>query len=142
MSTYMPKAGEISRNWYVLDAEGKTLGAVAAEAAVLLRGKHKVEFVPHVDCGDNVIIINASKVVLTGNKLDQKVYYRHSGYIGGLKAVKYRTLMATKPEKAVELAVKGMVPDTTIGRKALLRLHVYAGSEHLHAAQKPEVREF
>ncbi|MEE1186049.1 MAG: 50S ribosomal protein L13 [Acutalibacteraceae bacterium] len=142
MSTYMPKAGEISRNWYVLDAADKTLGAVAAEAAVLLRGKHKVEFVPHVDCGDNVIIINASKVILTGNKLDQKVYYRHSGYIGGLKAVKYRTLMATKPEKAVELAVKGMVPDTTIGRKALTRLHVYAGSEHLHAAQKPEVREF
>lgn len=142
MSSYMPKAGEINRNWYVLDAAGKTLGALAVEAAVLLRGKHKVEFAPHVDCGDNVIVINAKDVILTGHKLDKKVYYHHSGYIGGLKAVKYRTLMATKPTLAVELAVKGMVPDTTIGRKALTRLHVYAGSEHPHAAQKPEAREF
>jgi large subunit ribosomal protein L13 len=142
MSTYMPKAGEISRKWYVIDAAGKSLGRVAAEAAVLLRGKHKPEFVPHVDCGDNVIIINAEDVVLTGSKLENKYYYRHTGYIGGLKAVKYRTLMATRPELAMELAVKGMVPDTTIGRKALTRLHVVKGAEHPHAAQKPEVWEF
>jgi len=142
MSTYMPKAGEISRKWYVIDAAGKTLGRVAAEVAVLLRGKHKPEFVPHVDCGDNVIVINAESVVLTGSKLDNKYYYRHTGYIGGLKAVKYRTLMATRPELAMELAVKGMIPDTTIGRKALTRLHVVKGAEHPHAAQKPEVWEF
>ena len=142
MSTYMPKAGEISRNWYVLDAAGKPLGRLAAEAANLLRGKHKPIFAPHVDCGDHVIVINAAQVVLTGSKLDKKFYYRHTGYIGGLKATKYRTLMATRPELAVELAVKGMVPDTTIGRKALTRLSVFAGAEHNHAAQKPEVREF
>ena len=142
MSTYMPKAGEISRKWYVIDAAGKTLGRVAAEVAVLLRGKHKPEFVPHVDCGDNVIVINAESVVLTGSKLDNKYYYRHTGYIGGLKAVKYRTLMATRPELAMELAVKGMIPDTTIGRKAMTRLHVVKGAEHPHAAQKPEVWEF
>ena len=142
MSTYMPKAGEISRKWYVIDAAGKSLGRVAAEAAVLLRGKHRPEFVPHVDCGDNVIIINAESVVLTGSKLDNKYYYRHTGYIGGLKAVKYRTLMATRPELAMELAVKGMIPDTTIGRKAMTRLHVVKGAEHPHAAQKPEVWEF
>ena len=142
MSTYMPKAGEISRNWYVLDAAGKPLGRLAAEAATLLRGKHKPIFAPHVDCGDHVIVVNAAQVVLTGSKLDKKFYYRHTGYIGGLKATKYRTLMATRPELAVELAVKGMVPDTTIGRVALTRLSVFAGPEHNHAAQKPEVREF
>ncbi len=142
MSTYMPKAGEISRKWYVIDAAGKPLGRVATEVANLLRGKHKPEFVPHVDCGDNVIVINAADVVLTGAKLDNKFYYRHTGYIGGLKAVKYRTLMATRPELAMELAVKGMVPDTTIGRKALTRLHVFKGAEHIHAAQKPEAWNF
>lgn len=142
MSTYMPKAGEISRKWYVLDAAGKPLGRVAAEAAVLLRGKHKPEFAPHVDCGDYVIIINAKDAVLTGSKLDKKFYYHHTGYIGHLKAVKYRTLMATRPEMAVELAVKGMIPDTTIGRKALTRLSAFAGAEHNHAAQKPETWEF
>lgn len=138
MSTYMPKAGDITRKWYVIDAAGKPLGKVAAQAAVLLRGKHKPIFTPNADCGDHVIIINAERVVLTGNKLDQKMYYRHTGYIGNLKEVKYSTLMRTKPEFAVELAVKGMVPDSTIGRKALTRLRVYRGAEHKHEAQKPE----
>ena len=138
MSTYMPKAEEITRAWYVLDAEGKTLGAVAAEAAVLLRGKHKPTFAYHEDCGDNVIVINAEKVVLTGKKLEQKMYYHHTGYIGNMKKVKYSTLMRTKPAFVVEKAVKGMIPDTTIGREALTRLRVYAGAEHKHAAQKPE----
>ncbi len=138
MSTYMPKSGDIVRKWYVLDAAGKPLGRVAAEAAVLLRGKHKPQFAPHADCGDHVIIINAEKVVLTGNKLDQKMYYHHTGYIGNMKKVKYSTLMRTKPTFAVEKAVKGMIPDTTIGREALTRLRVYAGADHKHAAQKPE----
>ncbi len=138
MSTYMPKSGDIVRKWYVLDAAGKPLGRVATEAAVLLRGKHKPQFAPHADCGDHVIIINAEKVVLTGNKLDQKMYYHHTGYIGNMKKVKYSTLMRTKPTFAVEKAVKGMIPDTTIGREALTRLRVYAGAEHKHAAQKPE----
>lgn len=138
MSTYMPKSGDIVRKWYVLDAAGKPLGRVAAEAAVLLRGKHKPEFAPHADCGDHVIIINAEKVVLTGNKLDQKMYYHHTGYIGNMKKVKYSTLMRTKPTFAVEKAVKGMIPDTTLGREALTRLRVYAGADHKHAAQKPE----
>ena len=138
MSTYMPKAGDITRKWYVIDAAGKTLGSVAVEAAVLLRGKHKPTFVPHEDCGDHVIVINAEKVVLTGKKLDQKKYYHHTGYIGHMKEVKYSTLMRTNPAFVVEKAVKGMIPDTTIGREALTRLRVYAGAEHKHAAQKPE----
>lgn len=142
MSTYMPKAGDITRKWYVLDAAGKTLGKVAVEAANLLRGKYKPMFTPHADCGDHVIIINAEQVVLTDNKLDQKKYYHHSGYIGHLKEVDYRTLMRTKPEFAVSLAVKGMLPDTVIGRKAYTRLRVVKGAEHPHAAQKPEAREF
>ena len=141
MSTYMPKAGDIVRKWYVLDAAGKPMGRVAAQAAVLLRGKHKVEFAPHADCGDHVIIINAEKAVLTGNKLDQKMYYHHTGYIGNMKKVKYSTLMRTKPDFAMELAVKGMIPDSVIGRKALTRLRVYAGADHKHAAQKPEAWE-
>ena len=141
MSTYMPKEGEIVRKWYVLDASGKPMGRVAAQAAVLLRGKHKPEFAPHADCGDHVIIINAEKAVLTGNKLDQKMYYHHTGYIGNMKKVKYSTLMRTKPVFAMELAVKGMIPDSVIGRKALTRLRVYAGADHKHAAQKPEAWE-
>lgn len=142
MSTYMPKAGDITRTWYVLDAEGKTLGALAAEAATLLRGKHKPTFAPHADCGDHVVIINAEKVVLTGKKLDQKMYYHHTGYIGNMKEVKYKDLMKTKPEFVVTKAIKGMLPDTTIGRKALTRLRVYRGPEHPHAAQQPQAREF
>ena len=142
MSTFMAKAGEVERKWYLIDAEGKTLGSVAAEAAVLLRGKHKAIFTPHVDCGDHVVIINAAKVVLTGKKLDQKMYYHHTGYIGNLKEVKYSKLMAEKPEFAVTKAVKGMLPDNTLGRNALTRLRVYAGAEHKQEAQKPEKHEF
>ena len=142
MSSYMPKAGDITRKWYVIDAAGKPLGKVAVEAANLLRGKNKPTFTPNADCGDHVIIINAEKVVLTGKKLEQKKYYHHTGYIGHLKEVKYGTLMKTKPEFAVTKAVKGMIPDTTIGRQALTRLRVVKGAEHPHAAQKPEVWEF
>ena len=142
MSTYMPKAGDITRAWYVSDAAGKPMGKVAVEAAKLLRGKHKAIFTPHADCGDHVIIINADKAVLTGNKLDQKMYYHHTGYIGHLKEVKYSTLMKTRADFAMTLAVKGMIPDTVIGRKALTRLRVVKGAEHPHAAQKPEVWEF
>ena len=138
MSTYMPKSGEIDRKWYVLDAAGKPLGRVAAQAAVLLRGKHKPTYAPHVDCGDHVIIINAEKVVLTGKKLEQKLYRTHSGYFGGLKETKYSTLMKTKPELAVRLAVKGMLPSNNIGIHSLKRLRVVKGSEHKYAAQKPE----
>ena len=142
MSTYMPKAGEITRKWYVIDAAGKPMGKVAVEAAKLLRGKHKAIFTPHADCGDHVIIINAEKAVLTGKKLDQKMYYRHTGYIGHLKEVKYSTLMKTRADLAMTLAVKGMIPDTVIGRQALTRLRVFKGAEHVHAAQKPEAWEF
>lgn len=138
----MANAQNVERKWYVLDAAGKTLGEVAVEAAVLLRGKHKVTFTPHVDCGDFVIIVNASQVVLTGKKLEQKTYYHHTGYIGHMKSVKYDTLMKDKPTFAVEKAVKGMLPSNTLGRAALGRLHVYAGAEHPHAAQKPEAKEF
>ncbi len=141
MSTYMPKAGDITRKWYLLDAEGKTLGHVAAKAAVLLRGKHKPTFTPHADCGDFVIIINADKIVLTGKKLDQKMYYHHTGYIGNLKSANYRTLMAKDSTFVVTKAVKGMLADTVIGRKSLTRLRVYAGAEHNQAAQKPEAVE-
>ena len=142
MSTYMPKANEVERKWYVLDAEGRTLGSVAAEAAVLLRGKHKPIVTPNVDTGDFVIVINADKIVLTGKKLDQKMYYHHTGYIGNMKKIKYKHLMEEKPEFAVKKAVKGMLPDNSLSRKALARLHVYQGAEHPHAAQKPEIREF
>ena len=142
MSTYMEKAGQVDRKWYVLDAAGKPLGRVAAQAAVLLRGKHKPTFTPHVDCGDHVIIINCAKAVLTGKKLEQKKWQRHTGWIGNMKETKYAILMAQRPEKAMELAAGGMIPDTTIGRKAETRLRCYAGSNHEHAAQKPENYEF
>ncbi len=142
MSTFMAKAGQVERKWYVIDAAGKTLGRVASEAAVLLRGKQKVIFTPHVDCGDHVIIINCKDAVLTGSKLEKKFYYHHTGYIGNLKAVRYDTLMRTKPEKAMELAVHGMIPSNSIGRDARLRLRAFAGDDHNHAAQKPETWEF
>jgi len=142
MSTFMAKAQDMQRKWYIVDAANKPLGRVAVVVADLLRGKVKPEFTPHVDCGDHVIVINADKVVLTGKKLEQKFHRTHSGYIGGLKETQYKTLMQEHPERAMEYAVKGMVPDTTIGRAALTRLRVYAGAEHNHAAQKPEVYEF
>lgn len=139
MSTFMANKGNIVRKWYILDAAGKPLGKTAATAAVLLRGKHKPEYTPHADCGDFVIIVNAEKAVLTGKKLDQKYYRRHSGWIGGLKEVKYRTLMQERPELAMKLAVKGMLPKNTIAKSALTRLRVYRAGEHEHAAQKPEI---
>ena len=138
MSTFMAKAETVERKWYVLDAAGKPLGRIAATAAILLRGKHKPTFTPNADCGDHVIIINTDKAVLTGNKLQQKMYYHHSGYIGNLKEVKYSTLMKTRSDFAMQLAVKGMIPDTVIGRNALTRLRVYKGADHKHVAQKPQ----
>ena len=139
MSTFMAKNETITRKWYVIDAAGKPMGRVAATAAALLRGKNKVEFTPHVDCGDYVIIVNAAQTVLTGKKLSQKYYRTHSGYAGGLKETQYSTLMATKPELAVKLAIKGMMPKNTLAKNSLTRLHIYRGSEHEHAAQQPEV---
>lgn len=138
----MAKSSDIQRKWYVIDAAGKPLGRVAVKAADILRGKIKPEFTPNADCGDFVIVINAEKAVLTGNKLINKHYYKHTGYIGHLKDVNYKTLMAEKPEFAMAKAIKGMLPDTTIGRKALTRLRVYKGEAHNHAAQKPENYEF
>ena len=138
MPTTLAKKETVERKWYILDAAGKPLGRTAVIAANLLRGKHKVDFTPNVDCGDNVIIINTDKAVLTGKKLDQKHYYHHTGWIGNLKDVKYRTLMAERPEFAMELAVKGMLPKNSIGRAALTRLKLYKGAEHNNAAQKPE----
>ena len=139
MSTFMANKGNIERKWYILDAANKPLGKTAATAATLLRGKHKPEFTPNADGGDFVIIINAEKAVLTGKKLDQKYYRRHSGWIGGLKEVKYRTLMQERPELAMKLAVKGMLPKNTIAKDALTRLRVYRAGKHEHAAQKPEI---
>ncbi len=139
MSTYMPKASDISRKWYIIDAEGKSLGRVAATVAHVLRGKHKPTYTPHMDCGDHVIVINAAKAVLTGKKLQNKYYRWHTGWIGGLKEVQYAKLMQENPEKAMTIAVNGMLPNTTLGRSALKRLRVYAGPEHKNAAQKPEV---
>ena len=138
MSTTLAKKETVSRKWYILDAAGKPLGRTAATAAVLLRGKHKTDFTPNVDCGDFVIILNASQAVLTGRKLERKYYRHHSGWIGGLKEVQYSRLMAERPEFAMELAVKGMMPKNTLGANALTRLRVYAGAEHNHQAQKPE----
>ena len=141
MSTTMANAATVERKWYILDAAGKPLGKTAALAADLLRGKHKPTYTPHVDCGDFVIVINAEKAVLTGKKLEQKHYYHHSGWIGGLKDVKYKDLMAKKPEFAMQLAVKGMLQKNKIAADQLTRLKVFRGAEHIHAAQKPEAWE-
>lgn len=140
-TTYMAKKEDIDPKWLIIDAAGKPLGRVATEAAALLRGKHKPSFTPHVDVGDHVIIINAEKAVLTGKKLDQKIYYRHSGYPGGLKKITYRQYMAKKPEDAMRKAVIGMLPHTRLGAAQARKLRVYRGAEHPHAAQKPEFRQ-
>ena len=139
MSTFMANKGNIERKWYILDAAGKPLGKTATMAATLLRGKHKPEYTPHADCGDFVIVINAEKAVLTGKKLDQKYYRTHSGYVGGLKETKYRKLMQDKPELAMKLAVRGMMPRNIITKDSLTRLKIFRGPEHIHAAQKPEL---
>ena len=139
MSTYMEKKGSVERKWYVVDAADMPLGKTAVIVANLLRGKDKVTYTPHADCGDNVIVINAAKAVLTGKKLDQKLYRTHSGWVGGLKETKYRTLMQEKPELAMRVAVKGMLPHNIVGKDSLKRLHVYAGATHEHQAQKPEL---
>ena len=139
MSTFMANKGNIERKWYILDAAGKPLGKTATVAATLLRGKHKPEYTPHADCGDFVIIVNAEKAVLTGKKLEQKYYRTHSGYPGGLKEVKYRLLMQDKPELAMKLAVRGMMPRNIITKDSLTRLKIFRGPEHIHAAQKPEL---
>ena len=142
MKTYMAHPDKIERKWYVVDAEGQTLGRLAAEVAKVLRGKNKPEFTPHIDTGDNVIVINAEKIKVTGKKLDQKVYYHHSDYVGGMKETTLREMMAKKPEQVIELAVKGMLPKGPLGRTMIKKLHVYAGAEHAHQAQKPEVLTF
>ena len=136
-STHYAKQGEVTRDWVLIDAEGATLGRLAAQVAKILRGKNKPQFTPNSDCGDFVVVINADKVQLTGNKADHKTYYRHSGYNGGLKAESFRQAMEKHPEKVIERAVRGMLPKTTLGRKQLTKLKVYAGTEHPHAAQNP-----
>ncbi|NLA53785.1 MAG: 50S ribosomal protein L13 [Clostridiales bacterium] len=139
MNTYMANAQTVERKWYVVDADGMVLGRLASQVANILRGKHKPTYTPHVDTGDNVIIVNADKVVLTGKKLDQKIYYHHSGYVGGLKETKYRKLMQDKPEFVVRKAVVGMLPKNPLGRKMSTKLHIFSGPEHEHEAQQPEV---
>ncbi len=141
MKSYVAKPAEVDRKWYVIDANGKTLGRLSSEVASILRGKHKPIFTPHVDTGDFVIIINAAGIVLTGDKLNQKKFRHHTGYPGGLKEMDYRTLLQKKPEKAIEAAVKGMLPRNRLGRSMIKKLKVYSGSEHPHQAQKPEPRE-
>ena len=142
MKTYMANPDKIERKWYVVDAEGCTLGRLASEVASVLRGKNKPVFTPHVDTGDYVIVINAEKIKVTGKKLDQKIYYSHSDYVGGMKETTLREMINKKPEKDIELAVKGMLPKGPLGRQMIKKLHVYAGAEHGHEAQKPEVLTF
>ena len=142
MKTYMASPAAIERKWYVVDAKGYTLGRLASEVAKVLRGKNKAIFTPHIDTGDYVIVVNADKIKVTGKKLDQKIYYRHSDYVGGMKETTLREMMAKKPERVVELAVKGMLPKGPLGRQMYTKLHVYAGPEHNHQAQKPEVLTF
>ncbi len=141
MSTFMQKKETVDRKWYVIDAEGKTLGRLATKAATVLRGKHKPTYTPHVDCGDYVIVINADKVVLTGNKLNDKMYYNHSGFPGGLRERNAKTMIEKYPEEMVERAIKGMLPHNSLGRAMGKKLFVYAGAEHKHEAQKPETME-
>jgi len=140
-TTYMAKANEVERKWYIIDAEGKTLGRLASEAASIIRGKHKPDFTPHVDTGDFVIVLNANKIVLTGKKLQQKMYYRHSQYPGGLKATSAGDMLKNKPERMIELAIYGMLPKNRLGDAMKTKLKVYAGAEHPHQAQQPEVWE-
>ena len=142
MKSFMANPDTIERKWYVVDAEGCTLGRLSSEVAKVLRGKNKPIFTPHIDTGDYVIVVNADKVAVTGRKLDQKIYYHHSGYVGGMKETTLREMLAKKPERVIELAVKGMLPKGPLGRKMYRKLHVYAGPEHAHAAQKPEVLTF
>ena len=142
MKTFMASPATIDRKWYVVDATDMTLGRLASEVAKVLRGKNKAIFTPHMDCGDYVIVVNAAKVKVTGRKLDQKVYYHHSDYVGGMKEATLREMLAKKPEKVIELAVKGMLPKGPLGRQMFTKLHVYAGPEHKHEAQKPEVLTF
>ena len=142
MKSYMASPATIERKWYVVDATGYTLGRLASEVAKVLRGKNKAIFTPHIDTGDYVIVVNADKIKVTGKKLDQKIYYRHSEYVGGMKETALREMMAKKPEKVVELAVRGMLPKGPLGRQMYTKLHVYAGPEHNHQAQKPEVLTF
>lgn len=142
MKTFMASPATIDRKWYVVDATDMTLGHLASEVAKVLRGKNKPIFTPHIDCGDNVIVINAEKIKVTGKKMDQKVYYHHSDYVGGLKEATLREKLAKKPEQVIELAVKGMLPKGPLGRQMFTKLHVYAGPEHKHEAQKPEVLTF
>ena len=141
MKTFMANPDKIDRKWYVVDAKGATLGRLASEVASVLRGKNKPEFTPHVDCGDYVIVINAAEVKVTGKKLDQKIYYNHSEYVGGMRETTLRELLAKKPERVVELAIKGMLPKGSLGRDMYRKLHVYAGENHGHQAQKPVVME-
>ncbi len=142
MKTFMASPATIDRKWYVVDATDMTLGRLASEVAKVLRGKNKPIFTPHMDCGDNVIVINAEKIKVTGKKLDQKIYYHHSDYVGGMKEATLREKLDKKPEQVIELAVKGMLPKGPLGRQMYTKLHVYAGPEHKHAAQKPEVLTF
>ena len=142
MKTYIPSASSVERKWYVVDASQYTLGRLTSQVAAVLRGKNKPEYTPNLDLGDYVIVINAEKVKLTGNKLDQKIYYNHSDYVGGMKETTLREMMAKKPELVIEHAVKGMLPKGPLGREMYTKLHVYAGPEHNHAAQKPEVLTF
>lgn len=138
MKTYSVKAGEIERRWYVVDAEGKILGRLATEVARVLRGKHKPTYTPHLDTGDHVIVVNAAKIELSGNKANQKTYFRHSGYLGGESFIPYRRMIEKHPERVIELAVKGMLPKGALGRQMRSKLKVYAGAEHPHEAQRPE----
>ena len=142
MKTFMASPATIDRKWYVVDATDMTLGRLASEVAKVLRGKNKPIFTPHMDCGDYVIVVNAAKIKVTGRKLEQKVYYHHSDYVGGMKETTLKEMLAKKPEKVIELAVKGMLPKGPLGRQMFTKLHVYAGPEHKHEAQKPEVLTF